>query len=370
VVRVHEAVLQSGRGGRADALHAPADYTSDGAGYLAACFALAGKIERARGIIEEMSSGDRGAAANVLFNVAHPVADAGDDRASGPMMELVLDYWPNNYMALYHAGMSEYSLGQTALAERHLRGFLAMYSENDGFTRRCPRRVGEDRRRRGSGSSERAHERRARTARAAVTAGSSYLASGSLFAGRFEIGRELGTGGVSVVYAARDGSVGQDVALKLLVPIAGDRESDTRAHAPRSACGAWPRAIRTSWRCTTSSRTVRTAPSSWSWWTARISTPVCDAVAPSHRTMLLGWAPRWPVRSGPRIAVVCCIVIVKPQNILLERDGRARLADFGSARMDGDTTITRTGAMVGTLAYMAPRPSPAGGAMRGRTCSR
>ena len=81
-----------------------------------------------------MSSGDRGAAANVLFNVAHPVADAGDDRASGPMMELVLDYWPNNYMALYHAGMSEYSLGQTALAEKHLRGFLAMYSENDGFT--------------------------------------------------------------------------------------------------------------------------------------------------------------------------------------------------------------------------------------------
>jgi hypothetical protein len=30
--------------------------------------------------------------------------------------------------------MSEYSLGQTALAEKHLRGFLAMYSENDGFT--------------------------------------------------------------------------------------------------------------------------------------------------------------------------------------------------------------------------------------------
>ena len=114
--------------------YAPPPNTSEGAGYSAACFALAGKIERARAIIDEMSSGDRGAAANVLFNVAHPVADAGDDRASGPMMELVLDYWPNNYMALYHAGMSEYSLGQTALAEKHLRGFLAMYSENDGFT--------------------------------------------------------------------------------------------------------------------------------------------------------------------------------------------------------------------------------------------
>jgi hypothetical protein len=116
------------------ARYTPPPPTSEGAGYSAACFALAGKIERARGIIEEMAAGDRGAAANVLFNVAHPVADAGDDRASGPMMELVLDYWPNNFMALYHAGMSEYSLGQTALAEKHLRAFLGMYSENDGFT--------------------------------------------------------------------------------------------------------------------------------------------------------------------------------------------------------------------------------------------
>ena len=114
--------------------YTPPPNTSEGAGYSAACFALAGKIERARAIIEEMSSGDRGAAANVLFNVAHPVADAGDDRASGPMMELVLDYWPNNYMALYHAGMSEYSLGQTALAESRLRAFLGMYNADDGFT--------------------------------------------------------------------------------------------------------------------------------------------------------------------------------------------------------------------------------------------
>lgn len=114
--------------------YTPAPNTSEGAGYAAACFALAGKIDRARAIIENMPAGDRGAAANVLFNVAHPVADAGDDRASGPMMELVLDYWPNNYMALYHAGMSEYSLGLTSLAEKHLRAFLGLYNSPDGFT--------------------------------------------------------------------------------------------------------------------------------------------------------------------------------------------------------------------------------------------
>jgi len=113
--------------------YSPPPRTSEGAGYAAACFALAGKIDRARTIIDGMPPGDRGAAANVLFGVAHPVADAGDDRASGPMMELVLEYWPNNYMALYHAGMSEYSLGQRGLAENHLRTFLQMYTVADYF---------------------------------------------------------------------------------------------------------------------------------------------------------------------------------------------------------------------------------------------
>ena len=114
--------------------YTPAPNTSDGAGYSAACFALAGKIERARAIIEGMPARERGGAANILFEVAHPVADAGDDRASGQMMELVLDYWPDNYMALYHAGMSEYALGQPSLAKTHLEAFLRMYTAADGFT--------------------------------------------------------------------------------------------------------------------------------------------------------------------------------------------------------------------------------------------
>jgi len=113
--------------------YSPPPSTTEGAGYAAACFALAGKLERARQIIEGIVPSERAGAANVLFEVAHPVADAGDDRASGPMMELVLEYWPNNYMALYHAGMSEYSLGQTGLAEKHLQTFLQMYTVADYF---------------------------------------------------------------------------------------------------------------------------------------------------------------------------------------------------------------------------------------------
>jgi hypothetical protein len=68
---------------------------------------------------------------------------------------------------------------------------------------------------------------------------------------------------------------------------------------------------------------------------ARIGTDVAAALTAAHRHHVLHRD-------------------VKPQNILLERDGRARLTDFGSARMDGEGTITRTGAVIGTLAYMAP----------------
>ena len=105
----------------------------EGAGYSAACYALAGKIERARAVIDALGAGDRSQAANIVFNIGHPVADAGDDQSAGPIMRLVVSYQPDNYMALYHAGMSEYILGQKDFARTHLRRFLELYHEQDGF---------------------------------------------------------------------------------------------------------------------------------------------------------------------------------------------------------------------------------------------
>jgi hypothetical protein len=104
-----------------------------GAGWGAACLGLAGKIDRARQLIRGLPEDVRPGAAGILFNVAHPVADAGDDRSAGPMMALVAEFWPANYMALYHAGMSEYALGQPAAARDHLGRFVELYRDADGW---------------------------------------------------------------------------------------------------------------------------------------------------------------------------------------------------------------------------------------------
>jgi hypothetical protein len=112
---------------------APAPEGVHGAGFEAACFALAGRIDDSRRIIDRLSPNERATAAGIVFEVGHPIADAGDDRAAGPIMELVVDYWPDHYMALYHAGMAEYMLGQSALARKNLEAFRKIYTANDGW---------------------------------------------------------------------------------------------------------------------------------------------------------------------------------------------------------------------------------------------
>jgi len=112
----------------------PAPNTLDGTGYAAACWALAGRIDDARQVISRLAPGDRWRAAGIVFDIGHPIADMGDDRSAGPIMELVVEFWPNHYMALYHAGAARFSLGDMAAAEEHLREFLLYYHADDSWT--------------------------------------------------------------------------------------------------------------------------------------------------------------------------------------------------------------------------------------------
>jgi hypothetical protein len=122
----------------------------EGTGYGAACWAVAGRTERAREAILALPESQRDAAAGIVFGIGHPIADAGDDRSAGPIMHLVVEFQPYNYMALYHAGMSYYTIGRHAEAKHHLTAFLGQYSIDDGWRANAREVLGRLEKERGS----------------------------------------------------------------------------------------------------------------------------------------------------------------------------------------------------------------------------
>lgn len=182
---------------------------------------------------------------------------------------------------------------------------------------------------------------------------SSFLASGGVLAGRYEILREIGRGGYSVVYLARDRSVGADVAVKLLVPppaaaqVARERmRREVQAvrglsHANIVAVfdfledGPWSFIVMEYVAGSDLQIRVRERGPLAIEETVRVGRDIAAALAAAHRRGILHRD-------------------VKPPNLLLESDGRARLTDFGSARLDGQLAVTGTGALAGTLGYTSP----------------
>jgi predicted Ser/Thr protein kinase len=180
-----------------------------------------------------------------------------------------------------------------------------------------------------------------------------YLAPGALLRGRYEVGRELGRGGYSVVYLARDRELESDVALKLLVPppaaarVARERmRREVQAvrglsHANIVAVydfledGPWSFIVMEYVRGADLQVRVGERGPLDSGTAVRLGRDVAAALSAAHRRGILHRD-------------------VKPQNILLDPDGRARLTDFGSAKLDGQLGVTGSGALAGTLAYAAP----------------
>lgn len=186
-----------------------------------------------------------------------------------------------------------------------------------------------------------------------------YLAPGVMLQNRYEIAEEIGRGGFSIVYRARDARAGADVAIKLLVP------PPAAAYLARERLRREVQAVRQLSHPSIVPIYDVVDDGAWSF-VVMEHVPGMDLAARVRRQGPLD--PAAAVRVGREIAGALAAAHrhgivhrdVKPQNILLAPDGRARLTDFGSARLAGQESVTQTGTLVGTVDY-APPEQLAGG---------
>jgi serine/threonine protein kinase len=179
------------------------------------------------------------------------------------------------------------------------------------------------------------------------------LERGTTFARRFEIIEEIGKGGMGTVYKAYDSKIREVVALKLLKPeIASDVEVIERFRneiklarqvSHRHVCRMYD--IGEEWLSIYISMEYVPGEDLKSF--IRRSGHINEAKA-LHlaRQILEGLV------EAHRLGVIHRDL--KPQNIMIDRDGNAKIMDFGIARSLHTRGVTGTGVIIGTPEYMAP----------------
>jgi len=169
--------------------------------------------------------------------------------------------------------------------------------------------------------------------------------------GPYEILSPLGKGGMGEVYKARDTRLAREVALKILPPeFTNDRPRRDRFETEAKAVAALnhPNIV------------------------ALHDIGESDGVAFTISELIDGDTLRnlqLPLKKAIEIAAQIADGLaaahakgithrdLKPDNVMLTRDGRAKILDFGLAQITdkaGDTTQTAAGAVMGTAAYMSP----------------
>jgi len=179
------------------------------------------------------------------------------------------------------------------------------------------------------------------------------LATGSTFAGRYQVIEELGKGGMGKVYRVLDKKLREEVALKLIKPeIALDKETIERfSNELKLARKIGHRNVGRMYELMedegthfitmeyvsgenlkSTIRRIGQLPVAKSMAIAR---QICEGLEEAHR---LGIVHR----------------DLKPSNIILDTEGNARIMDFGIARSLKAKALTGAGMIVGTPEYMSP----------------
>jgi serine/threonine protein kinase/Tfp pilus assembly protein PilF len=179
------------------------------------------------------------------------------------------------------------------------------------------------------------------------------LKRGRVFGQRYEVIEELGEGGMGIVYKVFDRKIDEEVALKVLAPeIAGDEKTIERFRnelklarkvSHRNVCRMYDLSEEEKTPFITMEfvpgenlkNLIKRIGQLSKTKAISIAKQVCEGLAEAHR---LGVIHR----------------DLKPQNIMVDSDGNARIMDFGIARSIRTKSITETGMIIGTPEYMSP----------------
>ncbi|AJS57865.1 Stk1 family PASTA domain-containing Ser/Thr kinase [Paenibacillus sp. IHBB 10380] len=171
--------------------------------------------------------------------------------------------------------------------------------------------------------------------------------------GRYEIIERIGGGGMALVYKAHDILLGRNVAIKVLrQQFVHDEEfiRRFRREAQSAASLSHPNVVSIydvgqedeihyivmeyvegyNLNEIIKERAPLQVEES-----VRIATQICDALDHAHQNQIIHRD-------------------IKPHNILIGRNGRVKVTDFGIARAVTSTTITQTGSLIGSVHYFSP----------------
>ncbi|MBJ8345613.1 serine/threonine-protein kinase [Antrihabitans sp. YC2-6] len=183
------------------------------------------------------------------------------------------------------------------------------------------------------------------------------MVAGRLVAGRYRLTDRIGSGGMGVVWLAHDNRLDRMVAVKqlLLTPglsAAAAEEANHRAlregriaarlHHPHAIAvydvaeeDGMPWLIMEYLQSRSLADMLEETGPIGHIETAAIGAQVASALAASHEAGIVHRD-------------------VKPANILIGDNGSVKITDFGISRATGDVTVTATGMVAGTPAYLAP----------------
>jgi serine/threonine protein kinase/tetratricopeptide (TPR) repeat protein len=179
------------------------------------------------------------------------------------------------------------------------------------------------------------------------------LTTGTTFADRYQIIEELGKGGMGNVYKVLDTKIKEKIALKLLKPeIASDKKTIerfsnelkfSRKIRHENVCQMYDLNEEKGTHYITMEyvhgedlkRLIRKMGQMSAGQAVSLAKQVCEGLTEAHK---LGVVHR----------------DLKPQNIMVDEEGKARIMDFGIARSLKGKGMTGAGVMIGTPEYMSP----------------